>query len=83
MKKYLDTDFRKFIVERLKTEKKKNKPELEDDLEAEVESEDPDEEIELDGDGEEIDDDVIDELLTEYKKIKKKHELYKFHRRKK
>jgi hypothetical protein len=80
MKKYLNTDFRKFIVERLKNETKEDKPELEDDLE--MEDETP-EEVDLDDEGEEIDDDVIDELLNEYKKIKKKHELYKFHRRKK
>jgi hypothetical protein len=76
MKKYV-TDFRKFIVERLKNEKKKDKPELEVDMETEVENDVPkdDQEFELDDDGEEINSDTVDELLTEWKKIKRKYDL--------
>ena len=54
-----------------------------DDIEDPVEDEEPLEFDEIEDDEDEIGDDVIDELLNEYKKTKEKHDLYKFHRRKK
>lgn len=89
-KQYLKTDFRNFIRERLNTETKKNYKEddlqevkPDDDIEEPVEDEEPLEFDEIEDDEDEIGDDVMDELLNEYKKIKKRHDQYKFHRRKK
>ena len=88
MKKHLNTDFRRFILEKLHN---RNPDELDDDelievepdddIEDPLEDEDP---VEIDCyDDDELDDDVINELFKEYKKIKKKHDLYKLHRRNK
>ena len=94
MKRHLKTDFRRFILEKLNSEKKRkyNEDEIEevqpdDDIEEEDPIEDGEpleyEEPEDEYDDEEVGDDVISELLTEWKKIKKSHDRYKFHRRKK
>lgn len=81
-KSYLKTDFRKFILEKLHGGKQTTPDELEevepDDIEEPTEDGEPDEEIE-----DELNDDVVEELLNEYKKIKRKHELHKLHRRRK
>ena len=81
MKKHLNTDFRKFILEKLTNGRRTEDDELEEVV-PDDEIEQPIEEDPQDDDDEGLGDDVIDELLNEYKKIKKKHELYKLHRRK-
>jgi hypothetical protein len=90
--KHLKTDFRKFILEKLHSEKKRkhNEDEIEevqpdDDIEDEEPIEDGEslEYEEPEDDDEEVGDNVLSELLNEWKKIKKTHDRYKFHRRKK
>ena len=88
MKKHLSTeftDFKKVILEKLNKKKRKEKDdeieEVEPDEEIEEPTDDEEPEIEYQDDDEGLEDDVINELLNEYKKIKRKHELYKLHRR--
>ena len=88
MKKHLSTDFtdfKKVILEKLNKRKRKNDEdeieEVEPDDEIEEPTDDEEQDIEYQDDDEGLEDDVINELLNEYKKIKRKHELYKLHRR--
>jgi len=85
--KHLNTDFKRFILEKLNTEHRKKKEEEieevepDDDIEEPIDDEEPENEYQDDED--ELDDDVINELLREWKKIKKNHELHKLYKRRK
>ena len=96
-RKHLQTDFIKFILEKYSKEsqdipedeilipdeeseeselRKKRKIKLLNEVDDEVQN-DEDEESQSN------EDEIIDELLNEYKKIKKKYESTKFHKRRK
>jgi hypothetical protein len=92
-RKHLQTDFIKFIME-----KYSQSQELPDDDEVETPDDEATEphlrknnsikrlvefEDEPSDDDEKTDDEIIDELLNEYKRLKRKNESYKLHNRRK